>query len=157
MVAKKSKNTVLNDIAGFCKLVTFASTRLVELLSKVSESSNQISRATTELRQARDTVTMQSKDLVRRAQLKMFIKSLEDNVAFYEASEDCSNSKFARRPRRVPRLVSFLMVYVKKWLIYKKCWVQWMPLFKPLLKIHVQLLVHPSAAWWTISVWALTG
>lgn len=67
----------------------------MELPSKASSASSQIASATAELRQARNTISMQSKELAKNAQLRMSMKSLEDNVAFYNGSEGSPKSEFA--------------------------------------------------------------
>lgn len=57
-------------------------------MSSGSAASSQIERATAKLRQAHDTISMQSEQLSNIAKLKISIRSLQDTVEFYEASEE---------------------------------------------------------------------
>lgn len=80
-------SNTLDHSASLRERVSAAGTCEAKVLSSSSEASSQITRATTELHQAHDTVSTRDTELVRTAQLKMSIKSLEDNVEFYEGSE----------------------------------------------------------------------
>lgn len=71
----------------FREQVAVVGTCAAELVSSASAASGQMERTTTELRQARDTISNQAKELAKIAPMKMSIKSLEDKVEFYEASE----------------------------------------------------------------------
>lgn len=64
-------------------------------MSSTSLTISQIARATAALRQVQDTISKQSKKLVKIPQLKMSIKILEDNMAFYEANEQSLKSEHA--------------------------------------------------------------
>lgn len=66
-----------------------------ELHSSGSTVSSLMARAAARLRQARDTIAMQSKELAKIAQLKSSLKNLENNMSFYEASEEDLKNAFA--------------------------------------------------------------
>lgn len=68
-------------------LVSVSGTREAKLPSGASVPSSQIERATAELPQAGNTITTQSMDVAKIAQLKSSIKRVEDRVRFYEACE----------------------------------------------------------------------
>lgn len=78
----------LNGVASFLELVVAASTRDVELLSNAVAASDFKERATAEFQQARDAISTQRKVLANVAQLKLSIKSLIDNVTFYQPREN---------------------------------------------------------------------
>lgn len=61
--AEKSKKNALNDVASLCGRFTVADTREVEVSSDASATSNEMAKATGKLRQARDTISTQSKKL----------------------------------------------------------------------------------------------
>lgn len=86
--AEKARKSALNDVASLTEPEAAASTRKAELFSSASAASSQMATATAELHQARDTITMQSERLAEVPLLRSFIKSLKDNVSFYEASEE---------------------------------------------------------------------
>lgn len=145
-IAEKSTNNALNDVMSLCERVAFAGTREAELLSNESTTLNKIATATAELRQARDTISTQSRELAKIAQLKMSIKSLQDNVAFYEASEESLKGELAAVTMESTRLGQLFDSVVQKWLTYKRSWVQEVLFFDPSLKINVPRLSHLSGA-----------
>lgn len=100
--------------------VTVAGTIEAGLLSSASVVSGQIATATAELHQARDTILMQNRESVKTAQLITSIRRMEDNVAFYEASEEGQYAALRRRRWRVRYLGSYLTVRVRRWLTYGK-------------------------------------
>lgn len=87
-----------------CGRVWVAGMREAELVSSVSAASSHISRATAVLRQACDTISTQSKKLATVAQLKSSMKSLEDNVAFHEASGEDLKSELVPTTTETTRL-----------------------------------------------------
>lgn len=78
--------------------------REAELLANALATSGQIGRATSSFRQTRDTTSTQSMDLAKIAQLKTSIKNLEDNAAFYEASEEDWKDELAKATAEHTRL-----------------------------------------------------
>lgn len=74
-IAKRSANNILNDVASLRRWVTIASTREKKLLSSPLAASSQISRASSELLQANDTILMKSRKFKTIEQLKMSIRS----------------------------------------------------------------------------------
>lgn len=70
-------------------------TRETELLSSASAASTQMRTATDELRQERHTTSTQGRVIAKIKQLKMIIKSLEDDVSFTEGSGEDVNSELA--------------------------------------------------------------
>lgn len=85
-----------------------AITREAELPTSASGGLSQIAKGGVELRQARDTILSQSKELAGIAQLKMCIKSPEDNVAFYKASEGSVKSELTMLTAESSRLGQFI-------------------------------------------------
>lgn len=81
-------NISLNEVAGLRRLVEVASIPEAELLSDASPALSQMARAITVLHQAPDMISTQSRELPKIAQLKSFVKRLEDNVSFYKESKD---------------------------------------------------------------------
>lgn len=67
---EKVKKDALNNVGSFRVLVTAACMREVELVSNASAASDQMEKATAELRQTRNTISMQSKELATVTQLK---------------------------------------------------------------------------------------
>lgn len=94
-VAERSKNNALNDVTSLHAQAVTDTNRETELLSSVSAFSIQIARATAELHQSCDTITMQNKELAEIVLLKISIKSVEDNVALYKASNESFNCERA--------------------------------------------------------------
>lgn len=64
-VKEKSNNSVLNNFGSFRGRIAIASMREAELVSGVSAASNQKERTTVELRQACNTISMQTKSRKR--------------------------------------------------------------------------------------------
>lgn len=63
LVDEKSATNALNDVVSLRDLVGVANTREVELGFSASAVSSQIVRTTAELRQGRDMISMQRKEL----------------------------------------------------------------------------------------------
>lgn len=63
----KSSNNAMNVVESLRVLVVAAGTREAYLLSSASAASNQIARDTTELPQARNTISTHSRDLAKIA------------------------------------------------------------------------------------------
>lgn len=78
------------------------------MLASASAASDQIASATAELRQAHDTTSTQSKEMAKIAQLKMSVKILEDNFAFYETSEEDLKVEPAKSTAESTRLEKLL-------------------------------------------------
>lgn len=95
-VDKMFASDALNDVADLRECVAASCTSEMELLATVSVAFNQIARATEKLRQALVTISTQCKELANVAQLKTSIENLEENVAFFEASKEGLENKFAR-------------------------------------------------------------
>lgn len=138
LVPGRTKNNALNDVASERRRDPASRTFEVKLRFIISAASRQIALATDKLRQARDKDSGQMRELEEIAQLKMFIRSLEDARPFSQVSEKVSGSTSRRQYRRAPGLISWLMGYVQKRLTCKKRWVQWLPLFDPSLKSRMQ-------------------
>lgn len=94
----------MNVAASLCRRVATASTRNAEFVSNASAVSYQIARGTAEWRQAHRTISTQSRELGRIVLLKKCIKSLEENVAFYKASEGSMNGELAAATAQSTRL-----------------------------------------------------
>lgn len=67
-----------------------------EFLTNPVAASDEMSRATEELRQACGTILTQSKELVNMIQLKDSIKDLEENISFHEDSKESLKGMIAR-------------------------------------------------------------
>lgn len=65
-------------------------------MANTSASSRQIERATAELGQAWHTISAQSKGLEEIVHFKSSIKSVEDNVTFYEVNAEDLNGELAK-------------------------------------------------------------
>lgn len=90
-----SKNYTLNDVTSLVWRVPVADKRDAELFSNAHAASSRIAKGTAELREACDTISKQSKKVCNTAELKSFIKRLEDNMAFYNASKENLKSEIA--------------------------------------------------------------
>lgn len=73
-MAGKSKTSVLKDFSRLRGPFAAAGTSETELLSKALATSSQIERDTAQLRQPRDRISTESKDLAMIAQLKTSIE-----------------------------------------------------------------------------------
>lgn len=80
--ARKFANDALKDITSLQKGVAVSVKCKVEPLTDASAASGQTARATTELRQVRDTLSTQSKELARVTLSRMSIKKREKSFAF---------------------------------------------------------------------------
>lgn len=69
-------------------------------------------RATAELLQARDTISMQSKEMAKIAKLRSSLNCVEDNVDFYDANEHDLKSELAASIKQSTR-TSQLFDYVR--------------------------------------------
>lgn len=103
-VAWLLKDNVLNDVTNLIGLIEAPSTREVKRLSSEPPASSQITRATAEIRQARNTLSRQSEELAKHAQLKMSMKFLWNSVAFHEASKNDLKSALAAAIMEVIRI-----------------------------------------------------
>lgn len=88
MEAKKGKKNALKDVGSWSNRVSDAFTRKVGLFSNELVGPSHMARITAELCQSCVKIPMQSKALAKVARLKSPIKSLEENVSFYKASEE---------------------------------------------------------------------
>lgn len=87
-IAENFTNNTLNDATSFRERVAFVGTRKREWLSSLSLASSQIARSFADWHPAHDTMSAQSRQLGKIAQLQRSIEVLKDNMAFYDASED---------------------------------------------------------------------
>lgn len=124
-MTEKSKKNALNDIYSYCSRVVGSGTPKAELLSNVSTALIQIAMATAELRQACNTISTQSKWLVKIVQLQISIKSLKDSVSCDKANEENLKSKLAAKIMESIRFDQFWddareeVVYLRKILAAK--------------------------------------
>lgn len=118
---------------------------------------SQIATATAELRQARDTISTNCRELTKIAQLKIFIISLEESVASMNPVRRVLKSELAAATTESTRLVQLFDSIRAEVATYKSVWVRGMPLFDPTLKISVHCLGHPSRAWLKLSMRALVS
>lgn len=76
--------------------VAVSNKREAELLANDLVNFGQTARATAEIRQVYGTVSIKSKKSENIAQFKLLMKNLKENVALYEASEECLNGELAK-------------------------------------------------------------
>lgn len=86
--AKKSTGDALNNVPDLLERVTASSRRQSEFFTNSATTLYQMDRATEELRQVRETITTQGKELMNIAQLQASIMDHDENVALYKASKE---------------------------------------------------------------------
>lgn len=87
-VSEKSAGEAHDNITGLRERVTDSDWLKAELSDNNSAAWGKIARTATELRQVRDTISIQSKVLTKAVNVKTSVKNLEDNVVFYKVTEE---------------------------------------------------------------------